>query len=75
MSEFGGIEKPLPQAVELDGAEPCGSTIHVGRDDVTGTEFLLRVWEDGLMTIATRKDPGDTWSPEHVLAERTGEAS
>lgn len=71
MSELGGIEKPLPSAAP----QPCGTTLHTGRDEVTGVEFLLTVFEDGLMTIATRSDVGATWSPPHVLAERTGEAT
>lgn len=77
MSEFGGIEKPLAAVQELraDGAEPCGSTLFVGRDDESGVEFLVTVWEDGLVTIATRSDVGATWSAPHVLAERTGEAT
>lgn len=88
MSEFGGIEKPAnedPPFVVSDiyasgGSSawrpaPSSTTLHTGRDEDSGTEFLLTVFEDGLMTIATRPDVGATWSPPHVLAERTGEAT
>lgn len=64
MIELGG-EKPQPQQ-----PEPVPFVTHHGRDEDTGTEFLVTTYEDGLVTLAVRATGDTSWSPQHALTER-----
>lgn len=41
-------------------------TMRKGTDPDAGLEFLVRTYDDGTETVATRA-PGDTWGPEVEL--------
>ncbi len=50
--------------------------LYVGRDEWTGTEYLLRVWHgDGSHELAVRLEGDRTWGPPVTLTRQSAEVS
>ena len=48
------------------GLEPAWYRLYVNETRTV----MVRVWDDGIMEVATREDPGMTWGPPVRLREQ-----